>query len=167
MSLLPYLSDDSRFHVSPWRNRNWLVDDDWFRPVVGVPAPLYDYQNYLRNLQAALQGDTGITYDKDRFQASVDVQHFKPEELSVKVNDNVVTIEGKHGEKPDEHGGIYRHFIRKYTLPQDCDKNKVDSKLSSDGVLTICAPRVGQKEQNIPVARTGEPAKIQQKSDKK
>ncbi|VEN59161.1 unnamed protein product [Callosobruchus maculatus] len=169
MSLLPYLFDDSRFSVHPrytGAGRNWLVDDDFWRPVVGVPAPLYDYQNYLRNLQAALQTDTGVTYDKDRFQASIDVQHFKPDEISVKVNENTVGIEGKHEEKHDEHGQIYRHFVRKYKLPADCDKNKVESRLSSDGVLTICAPRLGQKEQAIPITRTGEPAKIQQKSEK-
>ena len=77
----------------------------------------------------------------------MDVQHFKPEELAVKVTDNIVTIEGKHEEKEDDHGFITRHFVRKYTIPANVDAEKLASNLSSDGVLTIEAP----KKVNMPL----------------
>uniref|UniRef100_A0A1Q3FR08 Putative heat shock protein 27 n=1 Tax=Culex tarsalis TaxID=7177 RepID=A0A1Q3FR08_CULTA len=93
------------------------------------------------------------------FQVSVDVQHFKPEEISVKMNGNYVTVEGKHEEKQDEHGFVSRHFVRKYQLPEGHDLEKVASSLSSDGVLTIKAPRLAlseapAKERTIPIVRT-------------
>ncbi|XP_053953089.1 heat shock protein 23-like [Anastrepha ludens] len=78
---------------------------------------------------------------KDGFQVSMDVAHFKPSELVVKVVDNTVVVEGKHEEREDEHGYISRHFVRRYTLPKEFDPSKVMSSLSSDGVLTVVAPK--------------------------
>ncbi|VEN59162.1 unnamed protein product [Callosobruchus maculatus] len=162
MSLLPLLFDDTLFtprrYEPPQRTWVGVLDDDLFRPVSR------QYQDYLRNLNAALQDTAGaeVMLNQDKFQANFDVQHFKPEEISVKLNDNVVTIEGKHEEKPDEHGAIFRHFVRKYTLPKDCDVSRLESKLSSDGVLSISAPRTcGDKpsERSIPIIRTGQTAK--------
>lgn len=121
---------------------------------------------YLRHWTptASLQ-DTGstISCDKDKFQANLDVQQFKPNEISVKVTgDNQITIEGKHEEKEDEHGYIFRHFLRRYTVPKNCDISKIESKLSSDGVLSITAPRVAANDiehKTIPIQQTGKPVK--------
>lgn len=52
-----------------------------------------------------------------------------------------MVVEGKHEEKADEHGYISRHFVRKYLLPADTEPEQVASTLSSDGVLTITAPK--------------------------
>uniref|UniRef100_A0A8D8GA85 Protein lethal(2)essential for life n=1 Tax=Culex pipiens TaxID=7175 RepID=A0A8D8GA85_CULPI len=95
---------------------------------------------------------------KEDFEVSIDVQNFKPEEISVKMVENYITIEGKHEEKQDEHGFVSRHFVRKYRLPEGHDMEKVASSLSSDGVLTIRAPRLALHEapamdRTIPVLR--------------
>lgn len=37
--------------------------------------------------------------DRDRFVVNLDVKHFSPEELTVKVNDDYVEICGKHEER--------------------------------------------------------------------
>ncbi|CAG9833596.1 unnamed protein product [Diabrotica balteata] len=118
---------------------------------------------------------SSVTIDEHKFHANFDVQHFKPDEITVKVNgDRSITIEAEHEEKQDDHGAIYRHFVRKYKLPDNCDIEKVDSKLSSDGVLSITAPTIGQKSSShrtIPIIQTGKPIKsseqsqVQQKSD--
>ena len=78
---------------------------------------------------------------KDGFQVCMDVGQFKPSELSVKVVDNSIVVEGKHEEREDEHGFISRQFTRRYVLPQGYDPNKVASTLSSDGVLTVSIPK--------------------------
>lgn len=72
-------------------------------------------------------------------------------------------ITGKHEEKEDDHGLVARHFVRKYMVPEQCDPEKVTSTLSSDGVLTIVAPRKpeaveAKKERIVNVEHTGEPA---------
>lgn len=176
MSLLPFLFDDADlWGSSRRRNRNdgWL--DEFIEPSLLMPRRVYQYPDYLRNLNAALQ-DKGanVTCDKDKFQANFDIQHFKPEEISVKVNEdtNMITIEGKHEEKQDEHGQIYRHFVRKYTLPKDCNIKKLESKLSSDGVLSITAPKTKEQKKiedhrSIPIIRTGQPARSVENKGKK
>ena len=96
------------------------------------------------------------------FQVMLDIQQFKPEEVNVKTMDNYVVIEGKHEEKPDEHGFISRQFVRRYMLPEDVKEENVRCELSSDGVLTINAPRDNKElttnAKAIPIMQTGTPA---------
>jgi hypothetical protein len=74
-------------------------------------------------------------------QVILDVQQFAPNEITVKTLDNTVIVEGKHEEKQDEHGYVSRHFVRRYVLPSDIEVNDIVSSLSSDGVLTVTAPK--------------------------
>lgn len=74
-------------------------------------------------------------------QVILDVQQFSPDEITVKTIDNHVVVEAKHEEKQDEHGYISRHFVRRYVLPPSHDLVNITSTLSSDGVLTITAPK--------------------------
>lgn len=171
MSLLPFLFDDLDLLRPTKRAKHMRLMDD-FEPsataMMILPKSMIEFPDYMKNLSAALKdNDSTVSVDKNKFQANFDVQHFKPEEICVKVSEDkrTVTIEAEHEEKKDEHGQIYRHFVRKYTLPKDCDVNHVESKLSSDGVLSITAPIIGRKRKHeephrsIPIIRTGEPAK--------
>ncbi|KAK2579615.1 hypothetical protein KPH14_010906 [Odynerus spinipes] len=129
--------------VSPFYN--------YYRPWADL---LYDEKN---------RGWSIVKDDKDKFHVALDIQQFKPEEVSVKVVDNYIVVEGKHEEKQDDHGVISRHFIRKYLVPEQCDAEKATSTLSSDGVLTITAPRKPEaieekKEKVIKIEHTGKPA---------
>nr|WKR20129.1 heat shock protein HSP22.0 [Agrotis ipsilon] len=160
MALLPYLLDDIR----PRRLRDQLfgldlTSDDFLTDI--VDRPVLSVRKYLRpwrNL-AAVARDVGssIKSDKDKFQVNLDVQHFDPEEISVKTSDGYVVIEGKHEERKDEHGFISRQFKRRYALPEGCNPETVESRLSSDGVLTVVAPKVSESknERAIPITHTG------------
>lgn len=113
------------------------------------------------------KGASTVAADKDKFVVTLDVQQFRPEEINVKVVDNSIVVEAKHEEKEDEHGWISRQFIRKYTVPEQCDIQQVESQLSSDGVLTIAAPRkevAKDNEKVIKIQYTGAPA-ITQRQD--
>uniref|UniRef100_A0A1B6FS92 SHSP domain-containing protein n=1 Tax=Cuerna arida TaxID=1464854 RepID=A0A1B6FS92_9HEMI len=119
---------------------------------------------YLRPWRHTHQDRSGISSlvsDKDGFKVSLDVQQFKPEELSVKVVDDYICIEGKHEERSDEHGFVSRQFTRRYKLPENVDIAALKSSLSSDGVLQLHAPRKaieGNKERAIPIVQTNQPA---------
>ncbi|VVC99452.1 unnamed protein product, partial [Leptidea sinapis] len=109
---------------------------------------------------AAAARDIGssIKSDKDKFQLNLDVQHFAPEEITVKTADGFIIVEGKHEEKKDEHGYISRQFVRRYALPKECNMEAVESRLSSDGVLTVTAPKQTsalKNEKSIPIQQTG------------
>jgi crystallin alpha B len=107
-------------------------------------------------------GISTVKADKDNFQVVLDVQQFAPEEINVKVVDKYVVVEGNHEEKQDDHGWISRKFTRRYLIPEQCDLEKVESKLSSDGVLSISVPRKEQPkiegERVVSIQHTGKPA---------
>ena len=117
--------------------------------------------------------------EKDRYVIYLDVKHFSPEELSVNVTDEFITIHGKHegrqvrGQKiveqnwfgdgshtftlwlyfQDDHGFVSREFLRKYRLPTGVSGAEVTSSLSVDGILTITAPRLSAgSERTIPIS---------------
>ncbi|XP_050310927.1 protein lethal(2)essential for life-like [Anthonomus grandis grandis] len=180
MSLIPLMFGDFEPMCRPSRILEQhfglgLDQDDLFQPLnlnnkmlTRTPA------GYLRNWRpnaANLDSGSTVHFDKDKFQANLDVQQFKPEEITVKVTgDNVLTVEGKHEEKQDQHGYVSRHFVRRYVLPKNCQMDKIESKLSSDGVLTITAPTVEKMEiehKSIPITQTGEPAKQQKAVEQK
>ena len=128
-----------------------------------VRNPLMYYRPWGELLRKSEGGGVSIVKaDKDKFQVNLDVQQFKPDEIHVKVVDKYVIVEGKHEEKQDEHGWISRQFTRKYLIPEQCNTGQVSSSLSSDGVLTITAPRKEQSqpqtERSITIEQTGKPA---------
>lgn len=148
---------------------NWLEDLDMMYPVhrnsdqMIFRAPQIYYRPW-NNLLASNEGRgmSIVQADKDKFQVFLDVQQFNPKEINVKVVDSYVVVEAKHEEKEDEHGWISREFIRKYMIPEQCDIDQVTSTLSSDGILSISAPRkekaVTQNERSITIEQTGQPA---------
>ncbi|NP_001091794.1 protein lethal(2)essential for life-like [Bombyx mandarina] len=167
MSLLPFvLGDWPRVRHNHWPSR--LVDQDFglaltpndMLAAVACPVLSEDYFRPWRQLAAASRDlGSSIKADKDKFQVNLDVQHFSPEEISVKTADGYIVVEGKHEEKKDEHGYISRQFVRRYALPEGAAPETVESRLSSDGVLTITAPRkvpdAVKGERKVPIAQTG------------
>lgn len=146
----------------------------YFRPSLGadmtslmhstqVPAPTMPTMptmphpaTFTRALSRQLSsGMSEIKQTQDSWKVCLDVNHFSPEELTVKTKDGVVEIIGNHEERKDEHGFISRCFTRKYTLPPGAELEKVTSSLSPEGVLTVEAPlpklAIQTSEINIPV----------------
>nr|AGY56063.1 small heat shock protein [Antheraea yamamai] len=162
MSLLPYLLELER----PRRLNNQhfalaLTPEDVLTLV--TPQAYKEYYRPWRQLSNLLQ-DAGSTIkaDKTKFQVNLDVQHFAPEEISVKTVDGFVVIEANHEEKKDEHGWVSRKFSRRYQLPEGCNIDAVQSRLSSDGVLSITVPLEPPQaaERVVPIIQTG-PVKTQ------
>uniref|UniRef100_G3SYS5 Alpha-crystallin B chain n=3 Tax=Elephantidae TaxID=9780 RepID=G3SYS5_LOXAF len=137
-----------------------LLESDLF-PTATSLSPFY-----LRPpsfLRAPSWFDTGLSemrLEKDRFSVNLDVKHFSPEDLKVKVLGDVIEVHGKHEERQDEHGFISREFHRKYRIPADVDPLAITSSLSSDGVLTVNGPRkqAPGPERTIPITREEKPA---------
>uniref|UniRef100_A0A6M2DCK0 Putative alpha crystallin n=1 Tax=Xenopsylla cheopis TaxID=163159 RepID=A0A6M2DCK0_XENCH len=167
MSLVPLLFHDWwEDYDHPMR----LMDQHF-----GMGLNRHDLLNYLHDTPSLFRGGyyrpwrneitpqdsaSTITNDDNKFQVTLDVQQFKPKEITVKTKDNYVTVEGKHEEKQDEHGYISRHFVRRYMLPKNHDAADVVSSLSSDGVLTITAPKrmlpEAESERQVPIAHEGQ-----------
>lgn len=97
--------------------------------------------------------------EKDRFTINLDVKHFAPEELAVKVNGSYIEVHAKHEDRQDDHGFVSREFLRKYRLPARVDPASITSSLSSDGILMVMAPRKlsDEPERSIPITREENP----------
>ncbi|XP_046398287.1 protein lethal(2)essential for life-like isoform X1 [Ischnura elegans] len=135
------------------------MDDLFQPPYIPYHAPPTHHRPW-RQLPRA--DDSRGAMDKDGFKIVVDVQHFKLGEITVKQEEDSVVVEGKHEETEDEHGFVSRHFLRRYTLPQGVDHQALNSTLSSDGVLTITAPKVKKTPEDnvrtVKIQQTGKPA---------
>ncbi|XP_077577744.1 heat shock protein beta-6 [Stigmatopora nigra] len=81
------------------------------------------------------------TCDESGFTVQVDVKHFNPKDLLVKVIGDFVEVQGRHEErKKDSPGMTTRQFNRRYRIPKGVDTLALESAVSPDGVLIITAP---------------------------
>ncbi|KAM9035307.1 heat shock protein beta-6 isoform 1-T1 [Sarcophilus harrisii] len=129
------------------------------------PQALAPY--YLRAPSVALRADPAPgegTLAKGEFSVLLDVKHFSPEEINVKVVGEHVEVHARHEERPggaiilqDEHGFISREFHRRYRLPEGVDPAAVTSALSPEGILSIQAsattPGTQAAERTVPIAQ--------------
>ncbi|XP_068139839.1 heat shock protein 67B3 [Drosophila tropicalis] len=97
--------------------------------------------------------------NKGNFEVHLDVALFEPGELTVKLINDCLVVEGKHEEREDEHGHVTRHFVRRYPLPKEYDADAISSSLTEDGVLTITVSPLLSKEEPqeriIPIRHVG------------
>lgn len=151
MSLLPHLLNalvDEYHHHPLLHDQHFglgLLNDDILQLAQGPILPVPLRSGYVRPWRSMAAGDSGVsTYStsKDEFKINLDVQQFRPNELKVSVADGYLVIDGKHEERPDQHGFVSRQFTRRYKIPEEADETKLSSNLSSDGVLSISAPKV-------------------------
>lgn len=125
-----------------------LMESDFFAPSM--------YSAFSLRPKPGVKSD-GPKHDKGDFSVHINVSHFKPEEVDVRMKDNYVEIHGKHEERSDEHGFIQREFTRRYAIPNTIDSEKLSVKLRPDGIMIVEAPKkaievVAPNERIIPVS---------------
>ncbi|XP_030041794.1 heat shock protein 30C-like [Microcaecilia unicolor] len=96
--------------------------------------------------------------EAEKFQLSLDVSQFSPEELMVKTEGRKVIVMAKHEKKRQTEDGSclheYRELKREAELPEDVNPEAVLCVLSREGQLHIEAPRLAlpaAKEKGIPI----------------
>lgn len=144
----------------------WRMAED-LRRLALPSSPLFEYPfattyrvaSPWNQLNRMMQEDLA-KINKDGYQVSMNVSEFKPEELTVKVVDNHVIVEGKSEEQNDDHGYVSRHFLRRLALPNGFEADNAISTLSSDGVLTVSVPKsqIEEKAREIPIQRVEKPS---------
>ncbi|CAI4220832.1 unnamed protein product [Auanema sp. JU1783] len=93
---------------------------------------------WRHNMALDIGNEFNEVIDNDeKFVVSIDVSHFKPEELK---------------EKTDGSNSLCRSFVRKWTLPADVEVTSIQSSITSDGKLAIEAPKIGRATiRSIPI----------------
>ena len=114
----------------------------WFMPPRRWLGPSLGFGKEFERSMSQLNQLMRVKDDESKFEVSLDTHEFRPDELKINVNENLLTIEGKHEEKSEDGNNfVSRNFVRKYTLPRGCEAQTINSNLSSDGVLMITAPK--------------------------
>ncbi|XP_014601963.1 PREDICTED: protein lethal(2)essential for life-like [Polistes canadensis] len=176
MFLLPLLFSSLLTDIDqPQRLIDNSLEDPLFPEINGL-YPLSPFANALLNRPwfEFLKQDkrtSSVTTDEHNFKVVLDVKEFKPNEIKVKIADGYIIVEGQHEERKDKDGFVSRQFVRKYLLPYQAETNKITSKISPDGILTIIAPLNKNlekpTEKTIKIELSDEPAVTRKDNDKK
>ncbi|CAG9853802.1 unnamed protein product [Phyllotreta striolata] len=121
--------------------------------------PSFHYFNFprvrLEYPDEASHQEEAVVEDKDKFQVKLNLQDFKPEDITIKtVDGNAIHIEAKHELKHDNDKGFeLKQLVRRFVLPSGHDIQNSYSTLSADGVLTITTPKIAKaiEEKTIPI----------------
>lgn len=150
----------------PFKRTRSLMSNLWNRP---DPFDLF-YERYpvYRAPSLHWDGEENLSNPKEGFKVALNVENFKPEEVSVKVVDNTIIVEAAHEERSEDNESyVSRQFSRRYVLPDEYNIKDVVSTLSADGVLTVKVPPKHLDEQSarkINIQQTGTPhEKIEEK----
>ncbi|XP_052802228.1 uncharacterized protein LOC128232607 [Mya arenaria] len=73
------------------------------------------------------------------FRVRFNVDSYKPEEVSVKIDANKLIVHAKHEEKT-EGKSMSREYSREVDIPREIDPMALQCSISTDGVLTVEAP---------------------------
>ena len=108
----------------------------------------------LETEPAALKMRLDVTENEQGYQVKADIPGVKKEDISVRIDGNVVQIEAESkteketrgdGEKVLRSERYYGNISRTFSLASDIDEAKVDAKYS-DGVLTLVLPKKASME---------------------
>lgn len=110
-------------------------------PPIRYRSPRYlGYQGNQSNTQQR-QLQRSRSLDSNKLQiAQLDVSHYRPEEVSCKVENGKILVSGKHYAE-NEYGYEASEFHRSYSLPEGVDPSSVKSRISQDGILQIEASK--------------------------
>ena len=158
-------------HLQPVRVHR-LFNDAW--PTTGFGAALNELQSVMDNVneaigqcQSSLARDLGTggmktsRTEDGTLQLAVDVSQYKPEEVSVKLCDDNLVIEGKteSSESDSYHKSEFRRWFR---LPRDVKHEAIKSTLTPDNKLLIEVPGhkpiADSRSRNIPIDIQRKPA---------
>jgi HSP20 family molecular chaperone IbpA len=174
-SLLPYIHSDpfDAFGGSVYPIRRHHYRFNPFRELERVERELdsafgefersfpsaVEHPTTAQSVQYNERGDLGLRYP---------TAGFKPEELSVDLDGDCLTVSGKHQERTDSES-VERHFTRTVRLGRELDVEKIRCELAESGELQIQVPRREQLEapkKSVPIEMKRGQEAIQQNGDK-
>lgn len=133
--ILPFLGDEL-FAPDTWavdlcpRKRRSSLDQ------------LFDFVDWQPMRRRRMDLEPKIEMNKDSFNVKLDVRGYKPEELTVTVDDQSLILSGRHEEKSEDGSRcMAREFKRVVSIPKEVDVEQLKSCLATDGrTLRVEAP---------------------------
>jgi len=81
-----------------------------------------------------------VSCSNDKFMIQLELPGFLPEDFSLKTKDDIILLEAVHEGKGAEET-TSRKFSKEFKVPEGVIKEEIASSYSSEGILTIHAPR--------------------------
>ncbi|XP_050669805.1 protein lethal(2)essential for life-like [Leptidea sinapis] len=108
-------------------------------------AYLWPWSHLIRaaaalDLEESLE-EPQIISDSEKYMVRLNVRHFKPEELKIKVKNRYMIVEGKHKDKEDDKRFIGNHFMQRFVLSPGVKQEEIKAVLNEKGILSISAPK--------------------------
>ncbi|KAF5286078.1 hypothetical protein FQR65_LT12964 [Abscondita terminalis] len=117
--LFPYLNCSDRNHSRSCNRQN---------------VEIHPYLNKKCDLNKLCNQEDCVTEDKENYLMKLNLHHYAPEEIAVKVVDEKsIVVEAKH-ESKNENGSTFRQLTRQFVVPESHDLKKVETKLSGKGL---------------------------------
>ncbi|XP_037777730.1 protein lethal(2)essential for life-like [Penaeus monodon] len=148
-SLLPIAEKGLFFHDSFFDDiqKHFETAIDQILDTWGEAKSVSDLMNsYRRVRERNMQQENQVmafSEDDQNHKVVLDVHDFKSGDVKVRVEDNQVVVEGRV-EKEEGDFKSMKSFCRRFNFPSKVDMEAVTSAMSSDGVLTITAPKIPQ-----------------------
>lgn len=92
------------------------------------------------------------SFGKEGLHLEMNLSHFAPDDIAVKVNGNRLVISGKHSSKQDEHGFVAREFTREFLIPEETDTDSLACRLTDEGHLVVTAKAKGEPDTSRDIA---------------
>lgn len=88
-----------------------------------------------------------------KFHLSFNVQDFKPEEIKIKTEKNLLTIAAKKENQIKNKYSLHE-FLQTYTLPEEINLDEIKSTYTENGIISIEAPlKKPTRNRQIPIER--------------
>jgi len=137
-----YGGDMDSWNPSLGHLSTWDPVDEFFSGVGGLGAGLPSgHLNQLSSIRPRIIQEG----DQQKCLVNLRMGHdFAPEDLKIRVNNNVVTVDAKkRDQSQDGNHQVYQEVCRRFTLPEGVNAREVKSHLDHNGVLRIEAPVSG------------------------
>lgn len=110
-----------------------------------------------------------VSIDEDKLQVEFNVKDYKPEELSLKTEGDVLVVLGKQEVKEGGQTFVSKQFEQRFSLPSGAKPENISSALSKDGVLTVTAvrdpPAIKGRSKPAAIEGSGQQLSNQNKND--
>jgi len=145
------LDSNSSFKISPWSSFGYshfpAISQSLSREMNEMKKSMDDMWSSLETLNpksskpavSRLNSGPNMLCDangRKHMKMQFDVREFKPDEIRVTFTKGMIHVEGKH-EENTESSRCYFEYSRKFNVPEYVESDKVTSKLSPEGILSI------------------------------
>lgn len=137
-----------------WEEKNW----DPFRELETMNTRLNRlFARHMPQMTTDLSGGTwtpavNIAETDRNYTVSAELPEVKKEDVHVKLEGNLLTIEGERKAEKEEKNkrfhrveSFYGSFVRQFTLPEDAENARIEANFK-DGMLHVIIPKSASKK---------------------